>query len=56
MANTINKASKSKLQVDNNVKDYGNQPFFINKANQSKAFLDKHGFPKDLLKKKGINI
>lgn len=56
MANNIAKTSKIKLQVDNNVKDYGNQPFFIGKANQSKAFLDQYGFPKDLMKKKGISV
>ena len=32
--------------------DYGNDPFFVKKAEESKAFLDKHGFPKDLLLKK----
>lgn len=32
--------------------DYGNDPFFVKKANDSKKFLDKHGFPKELLLKK----
>jgi hypothetical protein len=36
---------KSKARV----KDYGNDPFFVKKAEESKAFLEKHGFPKDLL-------
>jgi hypothetical protein len=56
MATTFDKTAKDKSQINNSVKDYGNQPYFINKANQSKAFLDKHGFPKELLKKKGIGI
>jgi hypothetical protein len=34
------------------VKDYGNDPFFIKKAEESRAFLEKHGFPKELLTKK----
>jgi hypothetical protein len=34
------------------VKDYGNDPFFIKKAEESKTFLEKNGFPTDLLVKK----
>ncbi len=34
------------------VKDYGNDPFFVKKAEESKAFLEKHGFPNDLLTKR----
>ena len=34
------------------VKDYSDDPFFVKKAEESKAFLEKHGFPKDLLTKK----
>lgn len=33
-------------------KDYGKDPFFVKKAAVSKAFLEKNGFPKDLLAKK----
>lgn len=50
MASVVNKTSKMMLQTNSNVKDYGNHPFFVNKAKKSKAFLDKHGFPKELLK------
>ncbi|MGE9311293.1 hypothetical protein ACLOAU_06595 [Niabella sp. CJ426] len=32
------------------VRDYGNDPYFVKKANKSKAFLEKHGFPSDLMK------
>ena len=35
--------------VSNKVKDYGNDPFFVKKAKESKTFLEKHGFPKELL-------
>ncbi|MFN0292519.1 hypothetical protein [Pedobacter helvus] len=56
MANIINKTSKIKLQTNSNVKDYGNHPFFVNKAKKSKAFLDEHGFPKELLEKKKVSF
>lgn len=35
----------TKSIVSKNVKDYGNDPFFIKKANDSQKFLEKHGFP-----------
>lgn len=41
------KAAKGKVHAK--TKDYGNDPFFVKKAADSKAFLEKHGFPKDLL-------
>jgi hypothetical protein len=44
------KVAKSKSA--RKVNDYGNDPFFVKKAEESKAFLEKHGFPKDLLTKK----
>ncbi len=54
MATVFNKISKTRLQTNSDVKDYGNQPFFVNKAKKSKAFLDEHGFPKELLNKKKV--
>jgi len=42
----------TKTVVSDKVKDYGNDPFFVKKAKESKKFLEKHGFPKDLLLKK----
>lgn len=44
------KAAKAK--GSSKVKDYGNDPFFVKKTEESKAFLKKHGFPKELLLKK----
>jgi hypothetical protein len=38
--------------ISSDVKDYGNDPFFIKKANESKTFLEKHGFPEELMKKR----
>jgi hypothetical protein len=56
MLSEINmKQSKSKPSKTKNakkVRDYGNDPFFIKKAEESRAFLEKHGFPKELLTKK----
>jgi hypothetical protein len=46
------KLKTSKIKRAKKVRDYGNDPFFIKKAEESKAFLEKHGFPKDLLTKK----
>ncbi len=46
---------KSKAKVSNKVKDYGNDPFFVKKARESKEFLQKHGFPKELLIKKKVS-
>lgn len=47
---TSKKAGKS--IVSKKVKDYGNDPFFVKKAKDSKTFLEKHGFPEELLSKK----
>jgi hypothetical protein len=41
----------SKAVVNSTVKDYGNEPFFVKKANDSKQFLEKHGFPKAFQKR-----
>ena len=35
--------------VSNKVKDYPNDPFFVQKTKESKTFLEKHDFPKELL-------
>lgn len=53
---TGSKTSKNTVQIDNNVKDYGNHPYFVKKATKSKSFLDKQGFPKDLLQKRKTAI
>jgi hypothetical protein len=38
--------------VSKKVKDYGNDPFFVKKAKNSKKFLEKNGFPEELLNKR----
>jgi hypothetical protein len=42
---------RSNVVVSPTVRDYGNEPFFIKKANDSKQFLEKHGFPKAFQKR-----
>ncbi len=44
--------NQSKTIVSDKVKDYSNEPFFVEKGKASKAFLDKHGFPKELVEKR----
>lgn len=46
------KKKGGKPKANGKIKDYGNDPFFEKKAAESKIFLEKHGFPKDLLVKK----
>ena len=48
--NTVQKNSKT--PTSHKVKDYGNDPFILKKTKQSKEFLEKHGFPKELVNKK----
>ena len=40
---------RPKVKASGNVKDYSNDPFFVKKADESKAFLEKHGFPKEIM-------
>jgi|HubBroStandDraft_1064217.scaffolds.fasta_scaffold46391_5 hypothetical protein len=46
------KSKPSRTKRAKKIKDYGNDPFFIKIAEDSRAFLAKHGFPKELLTKK----
>lgn len=48
----IMRKKTTKTKVSKKVKDYGSDPFFVKKAKESKEFLEKHGFPKELLSKK----
>ena len=41
--------NKKPTNVNAKVKDYGDDPYFVKKAEESKAFLEKHGFPKELI-------
>jgi hypothetical protein len=49
----MNTPKKSKVEslnhiINPNVRDYGNDPFVVEKANESKRVLEKYGFPKEL--------
>jgi hypothetical protein len=46
------KRKSAKAKGGAKIKDYGNDPFFVKKGAESKVFLEKNGFPKDLLLKK----
>ena len=46
------KKKASQLKSSRKVKDYGNDPFFVKKAEESKAFLQSNGFPANLVNKK----
>ena len=52
--NDVNKDLKKigNTVISDKVRDHGNDPFFVKKAKESKEFLDKHGFPKELLEKR----
>lgn len=41
-----------KYKVDKNMKSHANDPFILKKAAESKAFLDKHGFPQELVNRR----
>ena len=43
---------KPKARISHKVKDYGNDPFILKKVKESKEFLEKHGFPEELVPKK----
>lgn len=38
--------------ISNKVKDYSNDPLVLKKVQESREFLSKHGFPKELIDKK----
>ena len=50
MKQSIKKTTKA--TVNKNMKSYENDPFVIKKNKESKAFLEKHGFPEELLQKR----
>lgn len=56
MENSTNKNFKGNTKEAKQVRDYGNDPYFVKKGNKSKVFLEKHGFPKDLLDKRGVRV
>ena len=49
---TTMKRLKAGLYLDPNMLDYSKDPFVIKKAERARAFIAKHGLPKDLDKPK----
>ncbi len=50
MKQTIKKTNK--VTIDKSLKSFENDPFVIKKNKDSKSFLEKHGFPVELLQKR----
>jgi hypothetical protein len=48
MGSTITNKSKraAKIRVDKNMKSHTNDPFFVKKAKEAKALIEKYGVPK----------
>lgn len=44
------------IVISNKVMDYSHDPYVIEKGRQSKIFLEKNGFPEELLKLRGTSI
>jgi hypothetical protein len=45
---TDKKITRGKAIVSSDVKDYSNEPFFLEKAERSKKIMEKYGLPKEL--------
>ena len=39
----------ARVEVNHKMKDYGNEPFFVQKAEASKKVIEKYGIPKSML-------
>jgi hypothetical protein len=52
MRTTADKKHLPGITVDPNMRDYSKDPFFVKKAERARAFIAKHGLPKDLDKPK----
>jgi hypothetical protein len=46
--NTAVKKKGAVVNINNKVKDYSTDPFFVKKAKAAEAFLKKHGLPPTL--------
>ncbi len=54
MKSSNKKSTKAKpsIVISDKVRSYANDPFVIRKAQKSKEFLEKNGFPKEFLDKR----
>ena len=46
------KQKKPKIKISSKVKDHSSDPFIVKKNEESIAFLEKHGFPKEVMNRK----
>lgn len=53
MRTTADKKHLPGITVVHNMRDYSKDPFFIKKAERARAFIAKHGLPKEDKPKKG---
>jgi hypothetical protein len=51
MSATANKKHLPGITIDPNMRDYSKDPFVIKKVENARAFIAKHGLPKDNKKK-----
>lgn len=51
MPTTANKKHLPGITVDPNMRDYSKDPFVIKKVEKARAFIAKHGLPKEKPKK-----
>jgi hypothetical protein len=50
---TVSKKQEPAITVDPNMPDFNKSPFAIKKAERARAFIAKHGLPKEDKPKKG---
>ncbi len=53
MKNTGNRSTKT--QISKEVKSHANDPYVLKKAKESKATLEKYGFPEEFIKGKMLH-
>jgi hypothetical protein len=50
---TTDKKHLPGITINPNMRDYSKDPFFVKKAERARAFIAKHGLPKEDKPKKG---
>ena len=53
MRNAAQKKYEAAISVDPNMRDHSKDDFFVKKAEKARAFIAKHGLPKEGKPKKG---
>jgi hypothetical protein len=48
--NSVEQITPANVTISDEVRDYSNDPTFIKRAQEAKEFLEKVGFPEELLK------